>query len=245
MSIRIQTEVWKLKMEPSEQHVLHCLADWADDVGEGVYPSMAYVAWKTNYSKRQVQRIVRSLEEQGILVCVKPGGQHRAREYLIELESATYKEPFRKPGTQSRDDKMSPLPESRGVIEGSRGDICDTRGDMGVTLSVSTNRQYDSLDKTEQANNQNNQSKDGTEEKNNPLPVATGFDEPEVNTGGGGGDLVPAISDDLARTVGNIVPPDRKGGNGCPHGEWFCEGPLPSSTRFCVRCDRDRRAARV
>ena len=65
--------VWELDLDHRQKFVLLALADHADHNGGSVRPSVALIAWKTGYSKRQVQRIIRDLEEAGILVRTSDG----------------------------------------------------------------------------------------------------------------------------------------------------------------------------
>ena len=65
MSISLMSQVWRLDVGHGEQIVLLALADFADDDGENVYPSVDYIAWKTGYKVRQVQNIMALLRAAG------------------------------------------------------------------------------------------------------------------------------------------------------------------------------------
>ena len=82
-------------MSHSEQSILLAMADYADDDGRNCYPSYARLAWKTDYSVRQVGRIITRLVDKGILVIVKPSNQHQSTHYWLRLSKAESKEPFR------------------------------------------------------------------------------------------------------------------------------------------------------
>lgn len=114
MSIKLMTKVWEKEVSHSELAILLAMADYADDEGRNCYPSYDRLAWKTGYSARQVQRIIKDLCEKGILVITKPATQHQSAHYWIRLDRAKNKAPFRV-------DKMSSLDESR-------VDKCDTQG---------------------------------------------------------------------------------------------------------------------
>jgi len=77
---------------PHRRAVLVALADYADDAGENVRPSMARLAEKTEYSVDQVRRHVRQLELHGVIELVNsglgghPGDPRSARRYRIRLD---------------------------------------------------------------------------------------------------------------------------------------------------------------
>lgn len=64
MSGKLSGQVWDLDLPHAEAWVLMCLADHADHDGKNVRPRLDLIAWKTGYSKRQVQRIMKRLETQ-------------------------------------------------------------------------------------------------------------------------------------------------------------------------------------
>lgn len=59
---------------PKRKAVAVALADHADHDGANVFPSIALVARKVEWSERTVQRVLRELEQIGILIIVNPGG---------------------------------------------------------------------------------------------------------------------------------------------------------------------------
>jgi hypothetical protein len=97
MSIKQMSKVWEHEFQPNEQLVMLALADFADDEGGGIFPSVKRVAWKTGYSKRNTQRIISELRERGVLVEVRQSGRRRATEYRIEWSVATPKASFGDP----------------------------------------------------------------------------------------------------------------------------------------------------
>lgn len=101
VSAKIMGRVWDLDLARPQQTVLLALADHADHEGGNVFPSVALVAWKTGYSYRQVQRILRTLEDDELIVCVVDPGDHRPAEFVIELDGAPLKVPLDK-GTDKR-----------------------------------------------------------------------------------------------------------------------------------------------
>ena len=142
MSIKVMTRVWESKLPKDEKFILLAYADWANDEGENVYPSIGRVAWKCGYSARHVQRVTRSLAEQGIMEYVGRGVKTRTgwtNRYKIHVGNL----PARPDYGESRDDSLSPL-ESEGVTSVQQGvtpmheGVTSTtpRGDMGDTRSI-------------------------------------------------------------------------------------------------------------
>jgi hypothetical protein len=102
MSVKLMGEVWELKLDHATSHVLLAMADHARDDGSRCFPSVGYLSWKTNYSLRQVQRILVSLENTGIIIPVayQNGGRGFATEYQLVLAAAPRKESYQVTGTQ-------------------------------------------------------------------------------------------------------------------------------------------------
>ena len=96
MSIKLMSQVWELDLDHGLQSIMLALADHADDDGSRVFPSIAYVAWKTGYSPNQARRIMHDLTERGILIAVahQEGGRGLATEYRLDLGKATKKVAF-------------------------------------------------------------------------------------------------------------------------------------------------------
>ena len=70
MSGKVSGMIWDLDLPHSQAWVLLAMADHADHEGNNVFPSVDLIAWKTNYSERQVQRIVKQLRDGKILIPV-------------------------------------------------------------------------------------------------------------------------------------------------------------------------------
>jgi len=66
MSIKIQSDCWKIDLQPTTKLVLVCLADFADDNGR-CYPSALLIAGRTGLNERSVRRAISSLENDGHL----------------------------------------------------------------------------------------------------------------------------------------------------------------------------------
>lgn len=140
MAISQILKVWEHEFKTSEQAVMLALADHADDTGQNIYPSVARIAWKTGQSERTVQRKIRSLEEQGVLVLVEEERHHKPREYRFDWRAATAKEPFQTARERAENDAENTA-EGRqpdGAKEGRQGRQPDGGGGAtGVTPRAS------------------------------------------------------------------------------------------------------------
>ena len=67
MSVDVMGAVFKVPLPPSEKLVALALADHAHDDGTEARPGMASLALKTTLSKRQVQRVLKSLVQKGVI----------------------------------------------------------------------------------------------------------------------------------------------------------------------------------
>ena len=71
MSIKVMTLVWdKFQASGSELLAMLALADWCDDNGGSLYPSMQAVASKIRVSEKQARRIVQGFVNAGYLTVV-------------------------------------------------------------------------------------------------------------------------------------------------------------------------------
>lgn len=85
MSIEVMTFVWKRYPEGGSELLLAlALADFADDDGTSVYPSVARMAAKTRMSERNIQYLLSKMKERGWLVEVEAGGNRNGRSYATE-----------------------------------------------------------------------------------------------------------------------------------------------------------------
>lgn len=111
MSLAAMTMVWKhYPRGGSEKLALLALADWCDDAGGSLYPSMATVAKKISSSESQARRIIRMLERAGLLECIKNprgGAKGCTRHYQLRLDrlatGSTDATPTTTPGVGARD----------------------------------------------------------------------------------------------------------------------------------------------
>ncbi len=110
MSARITGQVWDLQLTRMERLILLAMADHADHEGCHVFPSQALIAWKTGYSKRQVQRVQDNLKQRKILI-PEGSGYRGVLHYRLDFSHVPLKPPF-----STRDKmtivKMSPVKNS-------------------------------------------------------------------------------------------------------------------------------------
>jgi len=105
------SQVWELDLPPTEKLLLLCLADFASDDGENVYPSVATMTRKSSMSERTVRRSLRDLEAHGLLE-VLDAAPGRVRRYAI------------RPGGAS----VAPPPNDRGQADRGGGPVWPGRG---------------------------------------------------------------------------------------------------------------------
>lgn len=89
MSIKVCDLVWRAYITPaSHKLALLALADWADDAGGTVYPSMAKIANKIGLSTVQTRVVVHALRDRGLLSVLsnaKGGRQGSTPRYRLNL----------------------------------------------------------------------------------------------------------------------------------------------------------------
>lgn len=91
MSIEVMTLVWKHYPEGGSELLLAlALADWADDQGGHIFPSVSTMALKTRQSDRNVQYLLAKMKEVGWLEQIEAGGtidgKKLATSYRIPIE---------------------------------------------------------------------------------------------------------------------------------------------------------------
>src|SRR5438876_10309136 len=91
MAIGVMHAVFNTKLPPKLKYLLLVLADFADEYGRNVFPSIALLAQRTSYSERSVQRLMEELRSRSILV-VDPRQNHaygKTTAYRIVLAGLT------------------------------------------------------------------------------------------------------------------------------------------------------------
>lgn len=90
MSIYAMNLVWQnYQRGGSEKLALLALADWCDDQGGNLFPSMGAIARKISASESQARRIIHGLIEEGILQVVgnhNGGAPGQSRQYRLNVE---------------------------------------------------------------------------------------------------------------------------------------------------------------
>jgi|GEM_PF-454462 len=93
MSIRVSSRVWDtFPGSGSELLAMLALADWCDDAGGNLFPSIAAVAEKMRCSESQARRVLHGLIAQGWLAVVANaagGAPGSTRQYRINLSKLT------------------------------------------------------------------------------------------------------------------------------------------------------------
>ena len=121
MSIKLMTAVWASALPAEEKLLALALADFADDEGEHIFPSVARLAWKSGKSERSIQRTLSKLRARGVLVPKSglAGGRNVTVHYRLHADRLPPREPWRNP------DSMTGIGASKGDVDGGNG---DTRG---------------------------------------------------------------------------------------------------------------------
>ncbi len=125
MSIMQTRQVRGLVLPRNEREVLFSLADHACEDGSRSFPSVGLIAWETDYSERQVQRLLAALEARGLIETVanSMGGRGHTKEYQLHLEKGI---------------KKSPFISLKGDISDTKGDISGVKGDIQESPFISS-----------------------------------------------------------------------------------------------------------
>ncbi|AWM23722.1 helix-turn-helix domain-containing protein [Sinorhizobium fredii] len=87
MSIKLTSILWKVDLgTPNRKLVAIRLADFADDEGRGIWPSVGLLVHETHLSERTVQRILKDLVEDELLRKRRQGGGRKSTLYDINME---------------------------------------------------------------------------------------------------------------------------------------------------------------
>lgn len=89
MSINVMSHVWEgFPGSGSELLMMLALADWSDEEGGRIYPSMVTLAKRCRISKSQAQRLIRGLEEKGYVAVIgnhHGGAPGTTRQYRLNV----------------------------------------------------------------------------------------------------------------------------------------------------------------
>lgn len=126
--------VYGRKCSRAEQAVLLAMADHANSDGGNCRPSVALVAWKIDYSERQVRRIIEALRERDVLRVEAPAAQHAPITYRINLDALPTKD--ERPGVTFQPARGDISADPGVTFRESRGDILSIGERPGVTFST-------------------------------------------------------------------------------------------------------------
>lgn len=85
MSVKIMGMVFDANLNTTQKFVLLALADHADSEGGSIFPSVATVAHKCSLSESAVEKAIRALKKQGLLIQVRQGGGNCTNLWRIDL----------------------------------------------------------------------------------------------------------------------------------------------------------------
>lgn len=89
MSIRVMSIVWdRYQGGGSKLLTMLALADFGNDEGKRIYPSIETLAGKVRMSPRQMNRIINELKSEGVIAIINDGnkgGPGQSNQYAIDL----------------------------------------------------------------------------------------------------------------------------------------------------------------
>lgn len=149
MSYQETNRVYAAKLSVPKHRVMLALADQTPHGGK-TYPSDATIAWMTDYSPKQVRRIKKACEEDGILVKITDARHHKPAIYELHPEVAPQKVPLRVDTHMStldnervdthmstlKDDSVDISDPSEWTSQTGRVDISEPRVDIAVSPRV-------------------------------------------------------------------------------------------------------------
>jgi DNA-binding Lrp family transcriptional regulator len=90
VSIKVMTLVWDgFDASGSELLCMLALADWCDDFGGNLYPSMATIAEKIRLSEKQARRIIHKFEQDGwleVIGCANGGAPGSSKRWKLNVK---------------------------------------------------------------------------------------------------------------------------------------------------------------
>lgn len=130
-----------------EKRTLLAIAHYADPNGENAWPSIASIAKYSLQSERTVQRHIRSLCDQALLVEERGGGYKHTSSFWIPICKMSDAQWEELKGCSKRQMKL-PFPRKNGDVVAERGDMVSPKiGDMvSPNHSPSTSLKYRSGD---------------------------------------------------------------------------------------------------
>lgn len=111
MSIAIMSQLFKAHLGSTGRKMLAVrLADFADDDGKGIWPTVGRLARETELSERTVQRTLAEFVDEGLLIVVKKGGSRPGEGTRYDFNMAV----------------LTRLPSSKSIADGCHGVTHDT-----------------------------------------------------------------------------------------------------------------------
>lgn len=137
------SKVWQLQLPHREKHILLALADHADDQGRNVFPSIGYTAWKSDYSERTVQKVMRRFREEKTLIVTKKAGRRTSTVYRIDLSQIPEKPPLRGEEIAPQEEEVQST-TLRGAKSSVRGAKSSVRGEVAGAPKSSSESPFES-----------------------------------------------------------------------------------------------------
>ena len=145
MSIKLMTMVWDRDISPASHKLVALkLADFANDAGQRIFPSLALVARKSGVSVDTARRAILDLRKLGVLRLIRQGGTgpKSTNEYAFDLDALEAMkviddpensvETDAEPGPADAENKGSKLPP----LEADKGSTQNAKGGTGATQTV-------------------------------------------------------------------------------------------------------------
>jgi hypothetical protein len=148
MSIKMLNHVWEHSTQKGSYLVtMLAIADYAHDDGTRAYPSIATLAKKTRMTERNVQLVLRKLEEDGELLIQLGAGPRGCNVYSIPLTPPAMKPAEQKGEKISGGEALSPPRGEKACVEGVKEvspnpslDPSERQKDPGISSSFSTKK---------------------------------------------------------------------------------------------------------
>lgn len=124
MSWHVISAVYKAKLGGATRKAIAAkLADWADDEGGNIFPSVRRIAEETEVCEPTVQRTLRAFTKEGLLREVKKGGQgpRSTTKYQFDLKAMAAL-PRTRTGASTKGDTVSPFDGLRVTPTTDKGD---------------------------------------------------------------------------------------------------------------------------